>query len=174
MLKSFNILLILAICSSSLVAQEREESPLTPEENRAKINFEGQQGQVKYYNDSNLEADTFDLGKILPGLKLQPHQVRYENPTSKTDIMGYNLKYQLGNSDFSIMAGGQEIIYSSIDGKRDYDFTTVLGVDYEVNKNTSLEANYFFGFQNLNSGKAVSPVQYIPLQPLNFKFKTTF
>ena len=113
MLKSFNILLILAICSSSLVAQDREESPLTPEENRAKINFEGQQGQVKYYNDSNLEADTFDLGKILPGLKLQPHQVRYENPTSKTDVLGYNLKYQLGNSDFSIMTGGQEIIYSS-------------------------------------------------------------
>jgi len=44
MLKSSNILLILAICSYSLVAQEREESPLTPEENRAKINFEGQQG----------------------------------------------------------------------------------------------------------------------------------
>lgn len=115
MLKSLNILLILFVYSTSVIAQESEESPLTPEENRAKFNFEGQQAQVKYYNNSILEADTFHLGKILPGLKLQPHQVRYENPTSQTDIMGYNLKYQLGTSDFSIMAGGQEIISPRLD-----------------------------------------------------------
>ncbi|WP_026915047.1 hypothetical protein [Christiangramia portivictoriae] len=155
MLKSINILLVLTVYSTCVVAQESEEFHLTPEENRAKINFEGQQAQVKYYHEKNLEADTFELGKILPGLKLQPHQVRYENPTSYTDKMGYNLKYQLGTSDFSMMMGRQEIIYSNINGKRDYDFTTVLGIEYEVNKNTSLEAVQFFGFQNLNSGKAI-------------------